>query len=306
MKRDRADLWVGLFVLAAGALLMWGTLLVGGGPSWFGPEGYRLVARFADVSGLNVETDVMIAGVAVGKVANIDLEGRSARVTLRIDAPDVTVPIDSLAAIRSRGLLGERVLEIVPGPSEEVLPSGGVITRTRPAGDVDELIETLTAVAEDVEHVSATFRNVLGGPEGEEAVREIVGNARALTANLRSVVEKNTDRFDRIAVNLDTFSAEVAELTAENREAVVEFVSNLRDASARLSKTLDHVETLASRVERGEGSLGKLLADDELYEEVDLALADARAALRELRRAAEETQEQIPSTILLSVLGALF
>ncbi len=306
MKRARADLWVGLFVLAAGALLMWGTLRVGGGPSWFGPEGYPLVARFVDVSGLNVEADVMIAGVAVGKVASINLEGRSARVTLRIDAPDLSVPIDSMAAVRSRGLLGERVLEIVPGPSEEVLPAGGVITRTRPAGDIDELVETLTAVAEDVEQVSATFRNVLGGAQGEEAVREIVGNARALTTNLRAMVEKNTDRVDRIAVNLDTFSAEVVEVTAENREAVQQFVSNMRDASMRLSKTLDHVEMLAARVEQGEGSLGKLLADDELYQEVDLALADARAALRELRRAAEETQEQIPSTILLSVLGALF
>lgn len=308
MRRSRAklDLWVGLFVLVAFAVLMWGTLRISGPPEWFQPEVDSFVARFPDASGLSVEGAVLIAGVKVGAIESIALEGRSATVRFYIDAPGVRVPIDSQAVIRSRGLLGERVLEVVPGDSQEMLADGGVLTRTRPAANVDALVDRLSHVAADVEQVSATFRNALGGPEGEETVREIVGNVRVLTTDLREVIRENADRIDNVAVNLDAFSADIAELTAENRDAIGQLVGNLEAATSNLAAALERVVLVMDRVERGEGSLGKLLADDALLEEVDGTLTEARAALREVRRAAEETQEQVPSTILLSIFGSLF
>ena len=306
MKRARVDIVVGLFVLATFVLLMWGTAQIGALPGVFKEEGRELLARFDNVSGLDVETDVLLAGVPVGKVGKIELAGREARVTIRIEHPGLEIPVDSVVSIRSRGLLGERVLEIVPGESNQMLVAGGVFTRTRAAANIDVLIEQVTEVAVDIKEVSATFRNVLGGPEGEEALQEMLANMRAVSGDLRRVVETNEEGIERIVTNLDLFSSDLAGLTNENREGLGEMVSGMQTASVKMNQALDSLVTVTDKVERGEGSLGKLLSDDALYNEVDQALADARAALREVRRAAEETQEQIPATILTTLFGSLF
>lgn len=306
MKRGQLETVVGAFALAAFALLLWGTLQVGGFRGWLGADGTLVYARFDDVAGLAEETDVMVAGVPIGTVDSIALEGHTARVGIRIDDARVTIPRDSTVLIRSRGLLGERVLEIEPGRSQAVLAAGDVITRTRSASDVDVLVDRLSRVAEDVQLVSATFRNVLGGPEGEEAVREVVTNVRALSADLRRVVGENEGRIERIAMNLDAFSADVREIFEGNRAEIEQALRNFGNASRQLNGAFENLATVAERIEAGEGTLGRLTSDETLYEELDLALADARAALREVRRAAEETQEQIPATVLTTIFGSLF
>ncbi len=306
MKRSHLDLLVGLFVLSALALLMWSTMRIGALPGLSVKEGRMFLARFDNVGGLDLETDVLVAGVPVGKVAKIELEGHDARVTLRIEDPQLRIPIDSVVAIRSRGLLGERVLEILPGDSEQRLVSGGAFTRTQAAADIDLLIERATQVAGDIQEVSATFRNVLGGPDGEEALQEVLSNMRAVSWELRRVVETNEAGIERIVKNLDAFSSDVAALTQNNREGIDELVQGLRTASRKLNRALDSLANLSGKVERGEGTVGKLLTDDSLYQELDATLTDARATLREVRRAAEEVQEQIPATILTTIFGSLF
>ena len=306
MKRSQLDLLVGLFVLSALALLMWSTMQIGALPGVFAKDGRMFLARFDNVGGLDLETDVLVAGVPVGKVAKIELVGHDARVSLRIEDPQLRIPIDSVLAIRSRGLLGERVIEILPGDSEQRLVSGGAFTRTRAAADIDLLIDRVTQLAGDIQEVSATFRNVLGGPDGEEALQEVLSNVRAVSGDLRRVVETNEAGIERIVKNLDSFSSDVAGLTQNNREGIDELVQGLRMASRKLNVALDSLANISGKVERGEGTMGKLLADDALYNEVDAALSEARAALREVRRAAEEAQEQIPATILTTIFGSLF
>jgi phospholipid/cholesterol/gamma-HCH transport system substrate-binding protein len=242
----------------------------------------------------------------VGKVSKIVLDGSRALVTVRLDDDAVEIPIDSIVRIRSRGLLGEKVLEIVPGKSPILLESGGVLTRTRSTRSVDELADRLTAVADDLHHVSTTFRNVLGGAEGEEAVREVLANSRALTGMLRRMVEDNDERIEGIARNLESFSSDLAAFSAENRDSLGATVEQFRTASERLGSAVDHLAEVSGRLERGEGTIGKLLSDDELYENLDGLLKEARAAVTEVRRAAEETQEQIPATILTTLMGSLF
>ncbi len=306
MKRSHLDVLVGLFVLSAFALLMWSTMQIGTLPGLFGPDGRLFLARFDNVAGLDLETDVLLAGVPVGKVAKIELVGHEARVSLRIEDPTLQIPVDSVVAIRSRGLLGERVIEVLPGDSDQKLVSGGAFTRTQAAADIDLLIERATQVAGDIQEVSATFRNVLGGADGEEALQEVLANIRAVSGDLRRVVETNEAGIERIVKNLDAFSGDIAGITRDNREGIDDLVQGMRTASSKLNTALDSLVALSGRVERGEGSLGKLMSDDALYDEVDAALADARATLRAVRRAAEEAQEQIPATILTTIFGSLF
>jgi phospholipid/cholesterol/gamma-HCH transport system substrate-binding protein len=306
MKRAQTDVVVGIFVLVSFAILMWGSVQIGALRDWVDTEGRRVVVRFRNVAGLDEEAQVLIAGVPIGHVDHLQLEDRVARVVLRIEDPSVRIPFDSVAAIRSRGLLGEKVVEIIPGRSNVLLEGGGVLTRSEEAASIDQLVNRLVGISNDIQQVSTTFRNVLGTAEGEESLREIVTNVRELTGDLRSVVAENEARVDRLVANLESFSDDLAFLTEENRDSILELVSNFRDASRKLSGALDSLQQVAAKVEQGEGTIGKLLTDDHLYSEMDASLAEARAALREVRRAAEEAQEQIPATILTTLIGSLF
>jgi phospholipid/cholesterol/gamma-HCH transport system substrate-binding protein len=306
LNRTQTDIAVGLFVLVAFAVLMWGSVQVGAIRGWTGTEARRIVARFEDVSGLDEESEVLVAGVRVGRVERMELEGGQARVTIRVENDDLVVPVDSVVAIRSRGLLGEKVVEIVPGRSDLRIEDDGALASTQEATDLGQLVNRLGAIATDIEQVSDTFRRVLGGPEGEASLREIVSNVQTTTSDLRALVERNEERVDRAFSNFDSFSSELAQLTAENRDSISELVSSYSDASTKLNTALDSLVRVSEQVERGEGTLGKLLSDDELYQEVDAALVEARGALREVRRAAEETQEQVPATILTVLIGSLF
>lgn len=306
MNRARPEVLVGLFVLAAFGVLMWGSLQLGLLRDLAGENGRRLIARFDDVSGLDEQARVLVAGVKVGYVEALELEGGAARVTLRIEEDSLEVPVDSLVALRSRGLLGERVVEIVPGESDQLLDADGVLTHTREAADIDLFVRRLSRVADDVQAISATFRNVLGTPEGEESLQEVLANTRALTADLRRIVDENEARLERVVISFETFSDDLATLTQENRESVAGLVENFRHASESLNASLDALARLSANLEQGEGTLGRLVASDDLYTDLDATLVEARAALREIRRAAEETQEQVPATILTTLLGSLF
>lgn len=134
------DFVVGLFVLAGLGAIGWLSLEVGG-MSYRGPLGMELVASFDEIGGLRERAPVTIAGVKVGQVKAIglDADGARARVLLDVD-PRLKLPVDTAAAIRTSGVLGDKFLALEPGAEEEVLKPGEEIDRTESALSLESLI----------------------------------------------------------------------------------------------------------------------------------------------------------------------
>lgn len=136
------DFIVGLFVLA-------GLLAVGylsaqiGGVSYLGEGGFELVAVFDDVGGLSERSPVKISGVKVGQVSSIGLDDDlRARVSLDLD-PRIQLPIDSSAAIRTAGLLGDQFVSLEPGAEDQLMKAGETFTYTESALSLDKLVGRL-------------------------------------------------------------------------------------------------------------------------------------------------------------------
>lgn len=103
-------------------------------------KGYMLSARFSSVSGLRVGADVEIAGVPVGKVAAIELaQDSAALVHLRLK-PELSLSDDSIAAVKTSGLIGDKYINIVPGGSSTPLAQNGEIQETQSAVDLESLL----------------------------------------------------------------------------------------------------------------------------------------------------------------------
>jgi phospholipid/cholesterol/gamma-HCH transport system substrate-binding protein len=136
------DFIVGLFVLAGLAAIAYLSTSLGG-LSLGGEGGFQLVAVFDDVGGLSQRSPVKISGVKVGQVAWIALDDDlRARVTLDLD-PGLELPVDSSAAIRTAGLLGDQFVSLEPGAEDELLGEGEVFTFTESALSLDKLVGRL-------------------------------------------------------------------------------------------------------------------------------------------------------------------
>ena len=85
-----------------------------------------------------------------------------------------------------------------------------------------------------------------------------------------------------------------------------ELLDNFARTSDRLADAVDDLAVVSDRVERGEGTIGKLTKDEELYTKLDESVTELKRTLGEVRRAAEDAQEQLPVTVLGSLVGSLF
>ncbi|MBI4269677.1 MAG: outer membrane lipid asymmetry maintenance protein MlaD [Candidatus Rokubacteria bacterium] len=138
MERMRVNVAVGVFMLLG--ILALGYLSVKlGRVSLFGGTGYRVTVDFPSVGGLKAGSTVEIAGVEIGRVESIALADYQARVTLRVDGA-VTLQEDSIASIKTKGLIGEKYVRISPGGSEKIIPPGGRIREVEAPVDFEELL----------------------------------------------------------------------------------------------------------------------------------------------------------------------
>ena len=133
---------VGLFVLLGLACVAYMAVKLGK-MEVFGGQGFELSAGFDSVSGLRVGADVELAGVPVGRVVSISLDPDPVRnqavVRLRLNR-DLQLSDDSIASIRTSGLIGDKFVSLSRGGSERLLRSGDTITETEPAVDIGTLI----------------------------------------------------------------------------------------------------------------------------------------------------------------------
>lgn len=136
------DFVVGLFVCAGLAAMAWLSLQVGGVSLSPAPR-LTLFAHFDDIGGLTDRSPVRVAGVTVGRVTAIDLDDDlRARVTLEVEE-DVPLSIDTAAAIRTSGLLGDQFVALEPGAEDATLTQGEVFSFTESALNLDKLVGTL-------------------------------------------------------------------------------------------------------------------------------------------------------------------
>lgn len=138
MRKFDLELAVGIFLLIG--ILSIGYLSVKlGNLDLTGKRGYTLYAEFEKAGGIKPGAVVEIAGVEVGSIKKINLINNAASIELLLE-DYVKIHDDAIASIKTKGLIGEKFIQITPGGSDRLLPSGGKIRDTESAVDIEELI----------------------------------------------------------------------------------------------------------------------------------------------------------------------
>jgi phospholipid/cholesterol/gamma-HCH transport system substrate-binding protein len=249
---------VGLAVLLGAVLLTYMTFAVGG--FRFREGGYRLFAVFDSTAGLDKKSPVRVAGVEVGRVDEISLVDSHAKVEFRIK-PDVPLKKGTQAAIRSTGLLGDKYVELIPGKGPALLKDGETIGTIQQPADLEQLMSRFGAIADDIKAVTASLREALGTEVGQQSLKEIVANIRELSGGISDFVRDNRQALGKTVSNLEAFSRA------------------LKDQGDQIMTSLGEI---TRKVSKGEGTLGKLVNDDQVYNKLNRSLDDLGDSLKSI------------------------
>ena len=140
MKRVNVEIGVGVFMILGLAGFFYLAINMGD-VSLLGSETYRVQARFGNTSGLKEGAYVELSGVRIGKVSKIELDRDSYDSIVELSIPnEVQLQEDSIASIRTAGIIGDKFIKVTPGGLDEYIEAGGEIIETESSLDVEELI----------------------------------------------------------------------------------------------------------------------------------------------------------------------
>jgi phospholipid/cholesterol/gamma-HCH transport system substrate-binding protein len=272
MANLSAEAKVGMLVIVGSVLLLYMTFAVG--KYQFGEkEGYTLEAVFDSVAGLDTKSEVRLAGVKIGLVEKVELENSRARVTMRIQK-DVKIQRGSKAAIKTKGLLGDQFVEFVPVKTgEQQPPAGGDnvygdgdrVQATISPSDVDKLINQLSSISDDIKQVTASLSQVFGTERGARSMEDMLNDLRQTTANIKDFSYTLQNDGSEMVMRLNELADNLNGVVGENRDNIKVTMENIKEASKSAELALASIDNTMRKIDRGEGTLGKLVNDEGMY-----------------------------------------
>ena len=298
MRGLSTELKVGLFALLVITIMTFMTFKVGG-LDWMKEEGNIYYVYFKNIAGLDEKTKLKIAGVDAGFIKKIELHKGVAKMTVRVQK-EVRMFSDASASIKATGLLGDKYLEIKPGSKEPALKNGDTIQDALEIVDIDDMVRKLSKVSENISTLAIALNEALGTEDAKRSLRETVSNLSNITANLNETIVVNDEKMRNVLDNIKTLTASLNELVDKNKEPITDIVGNLREFSAKLKtdgpelianlnkttrelkemieetkpsikNTVESLDKITKKIDQGEGTLGKLVKDERLYENINKA-----------------------------------
>ena len=310
-----SDLITGVFMLAVLSLLVYFTIIISGVDLITGKEKIDVPVVFDQVGGLKDHDNVMYRGTKVGTVDRIVLGEREVTVVMNIDK-DVVLREGYTIRVQSMSLLGGNLLVLEEGTGmpldlrtaqfrgltptdwmKDVQDITANLSRIAGSGEIEETITNLKAatvkvnsVMDRVERGEGTVGKLINDDAVYTDLKDTVANAREVTedlkglkeviANARTITDKLKDDkyYDELEKGLTAFRE-----ACESLNFGEDLKGNANELIAKATNLMETLNTVAGRLERGEGTLGKLTTDDKMYNEVNALITDVRQIIDNYR-----------------------
>jgi phospholipid/cholesterol/gamma-HCH transport system substrate-binding protein len=322
---------VGLFFLL-GVALVWVTFETLSDGKIFEPRSHTLIAGFDDLRQLKTGDEVRLAGVRVGSVQKTRLAGRHAEAVLEID-PKVPIARDATATIEMSGLIGGNYVAIDMGtPGLPPLADGAEI-KTVTTPDLNTIMSDLGGLGKQLQESLGTFSTAINGDPKtgggiiqklDKILADNTARLNATMANLQEITDKINHGEGTLGKLVndpklhDELLATVDEIKATATQAK-EFVANAQTvmdqvksgqgalgtiiydpkAAADIKASIADLRSVSDKLAKGEGTLGKLLNDDGLYN-------SAQVTIKKVDRTLDGLNDSGPITAVGIVVNALF
>jgi len=265
-----AELKVGLLVLVVAGLIGYMSMSVSENPNIFG-RANKAWFLVKDANGLVKGSQVKSAGIPVGVIKNVSLQDGQARVDLEMKSD---FPLYSSAAveIKSQGILGDKNVGIVAGsPTDPPLAHGGQILNVKDTGSLDKVIESVGDIADSLKSTAQALKEAMTEDGSRKQILgRIVSNIEHLTQDISEVTARNkgkindiVDQVDRVTKSLDDILNDKGDDSLKNQ---------LKRTVARMDSAMKNIDEITGKINRGEGTIGKLVNDDETVDNLNTAI----------------------------------
>jgi phospholipid/cholesterol/gamma-HCH transport system substrate-binding protein len=285
-KRDH-ELWVGVFVVV-GIIATFATLFVMTDAATF--RGRYIITTFVpSAGGIRRGDPVQMRGVNIGRVQRFRMAPEGVGIRLEIEG-EYEVPVDSHVELKSSGIMGGIVADIVPGRATKFFQNGDAIP-----GQSDEgMMEVTNRISEQVETVLKKMDTLLSQGAIED-VHSSTADLRKLLAQLNGTVaeqrrelltlnrslQKSSEGIERATAGIEKITtAPELDRTIKRLDALTQHIDEVTGSLDRSSRSL---ESVMARLDRGEGTLGKLTKDDALYNNMNAAAVNLNKLAEDIR-----------------------
>jgi phospholipid/cholesterol/gamma-HCH transport system substrate-binding protein len=291
-------MWVGIFVILGVAAVLVSLFTLTDAALFRGR--YKIQTIVADAGGIRRGDPVQMRGVNIGRVMTFRIVPEGVAVTLEIDG-EYPIPVDSQVELRSSGLLGSMVANVVPGASEQYLTWGDTLPGTIGKGIFDQIDELQGHADQALVRVQnlldeQTIQNV---HEGGRDLRQLLRQLNEVTTQQRGELAALTGSLRRSAEGLEkTAAGPQLNRAVQRLDALTE---RLDSTAAALDRSSHSAERILARMDQGEGTLGRLSRDAALYDRAAEAAASLKKAADELAALAADVRAQPKKYVHLSI-----
>ncbi len=279
-RKQRYELWIGLLVIVSSIILAWGYYWLTGLP--LGERTFSVVVLMPDAGGLGKGDRIHMVGVEVGAVSSVELQGPN-RVVARLRLHrGLQLPVDSRAVLQTVGVFGDVIVTLQPGESREFATNGDTIA----LGTSSSLFDLAGDLGDQAEQVLQQVNQLLA----DSTIDQVHGAVAGLPGTVRSLerlAREGGSEFEALSVSLRE-TAETLRQAVGNAN-VEQLIADLEDTAAKLSETADSfkesAESLASiaeKIDRGEGTLGMMVNDPGLYDDLRSAVQNVDALTQDI------------------------
>lgn len=302
LRDHGAELKVGALVLLAAVVTVIGVFWIS--DTRFGGASLKVIGVAADAGQITPDSRIFLRGVEVGAVDEVRLEPGRVVIPLTFYAA-VDLPVDTRGVIKPAGFLGTQIIELDPGSADAPLAEGDTIVLGRNA----DLMSLASNLGDETGVLLERVQEVLS----ERMVSDLQESSQAFASAMReleSLMASERESVHRLLANLDEASRRLSDLAGspelERSLANLDTLSSrLAVASASFDSTSRSLATITGRLADGEGSLGKMMTDDALYEGLTETLGNLQAASEEIALLTQDIRER-PDRYLRDIKISVF
>jgi len=302
LRDHGAEVRVGAFVILTAAVIVAGLFWISGSP-FRGPT-IRVWGVASNANRIATASPVLLRGVEVGTVDEVALEAERVVLTMTLSTR-VQLPADTRGTIQPDGFLGQQLVELTPGTSVRTLAEGDTLSLDR-TSDLTSLASTL---GDEVGSLIGELESLLGGGLAEN----VASGSEAFTLAMRElagILETERASIGSLLANMDTLSSRLVAMTGS--EEIDRTLANLDTLSTRLAAASTDFSAagrslaeIARGLEGGEGTLGRLLREDAVHDELLETLGTLRASGEELALLLRDIRER-PDRYLTDLKVSVF
>ena len=264
---------VGLLTLAALASIVIMSLKITTNKSGFGDYvTYKTVLK--DASGIFEKSSIKVAGINAGRIKSIELNGADGALLTFEMLEGIKLTDNSRMKIKSVGFLGDKYLDIVLGDQNaEKLPPESFV-KVESGEGFEELTKDAGEVLKEVKEIAKTIKESLRDEQGRNMVKEIIANIHDITASLKRITTGNEDKINQIIDEVKAISEQLAfETDRYQKGSLMGDLAKIGPILDKADFAVSDLKTIIADLKDGKGTVGKLLRDDAVVDQVSQTLS---------------------------------